>query len=31
MGFALDEVREARLAPVVNFKGRGTGAATDGV
>jgi ribosome maturation factor RimP len=24
MGFALDELREARLAPVVNFKGRGT-------
>lgn len=23
MGFALDELREARLAPVVNFKGRG--------
>jgi ribosome maturation factor RimP len=27
LGFVLDEVREARLAPVVNFKGRG-GAAT---
>lgn len=27
LGFVLDEVREARLAPVVNFKGRG--AATD--
>ncbi len=23
MGFALDELREARLAPIVNFKGRG--------
>ena len=31
LGFTLDEVREARLAPVVNFKGRGAGAATDGV
>ncbi len=31
LGFALDELREARLAPVVNFKGRGAGAATDGV
>ena len=26
LGFVLDEVREARLAPVVNFKGRGAGA-----
>jgi hypothetical protein len=24
MGFALDELREARLAPIVSFKGRGT-------
>ena len=31
LGFVLDEVREARLAPLVNFKGRGAGAATDGV
>jgi ribosome maturation factor RimP len=23
LGFVLDEVREARLAPIVNFKGRG--------
>jgi ribosome maturation factor RimP len=30
LGFALDELREARLAPVVNFKGRGTAAAPDG-
>lgn len=30
LGFALDELREARLAPLVNFKGRGTGAAADG-
>jgi ribosome maturation factor RimP len=22
MGFTLDELREARLAPIVNFKGR---------
>lgn len=29
LGFVLDEVREARLAPVVNFKGRGV--ATDAV
>ncbi len=27
LGFALDELRDARLAPIVNFKGRG--AATD--
>lgn len=26
LGFVLDEVREARLAPVVNFKGRGAAA-----
>lgn len=24
LGFTLDELREARLAPIVNFKGRGT-------
>ncbi|MEO8543540.1 MAG: ribosome maturation factor RimP [Betaproteobacteria bacterium] len=30
LGFALDELREARLAPVVNFKGRGAAAAPDG-
>lgn len=24
LGFALDELREARLAPIVNFKGRGS-------
>jgi ribosome maturation factor RimP len=23
LGFTLDELREARLAPIVNFKGRG--------
>jgi ribosome maturation factor RimP len=23
LGFALDELREARLAPIVSFKGRG--------
>lgn len=27
LGFVLDEVREARLAPLVNFKGRGAAAA----
>lgn len=26
MAFQLDEIREARLAPIVNFKGRGQGA-----
>jgi len=26
LGFALDELREARLAPIVSFKGRGTAA-----
>ena len=26
LGFSLDEVREARLAPIVNFKGRGANA-----
>jgi ribosome maturation factor RimP len=26
LGFSLDELREARLAPIVSFKGRGTGA-----
>ena len=25
LGFSLDEVREARLAPIVSFKGRGAG------
>ena len=25
MGFALDELKEARLAPIVSFKGRGKG------
>ena len=25
MGFALDELKEARLAPSVSFKGRGKG------
>jgi len=27
LGFSLDEVREARLAPIVNFKGRAAGSA----
>jgi ribosome maturation factor RimP len=27
LGFTLDEIREARLAPIVNFKGRGAGSA----
>jgi len=27
LGFALDELKEARLAPIVNFKGRGHGSA----
>jgi ribosome maturation factor RimP len=30
LGFALDELREARLAPIVNFKGRGADGAVDG-
>lgn len=30
MGFALEELREARLAPVVNFKGRGVQGALAG-
>ena len=30
LGFTLDEIREARLAPIVNFKGRGAGKATAG-
>jgi ribosome maturation factor RimP len=30
LGFALDELREARLAPIVSFKGRGGAAALDG-
>lgn len=29
LGFTLDELRDARLAPVVNFKGRGGAADTD--
>ena len=29
LGFTLDEVREARLAPIVNFKGRGAGKPAD--
>ncbi|HEX5804934.1 MAG TPA: ribosome maturation factor RimP [Macromonas sp.] len=30
LGFTLDEIREARLAPIVNFKGRGAGKADAG-
>jgi ribosome maturation factor RimP len=30
LGFTLDELREARLAPIVNFKGRGADGAMDG-
>jgi ribosome maturation factor RimP len=30
LGFALDELREARLAPIVSFKGRRGAAALDG-
>ena len=30
LGFALDELREARLAPIVSFKGRANGDAVDG-
>jgi ribosome maturation factor RimP len=30
LGFALDELREARLAPIVSFKGRGAAAGLDG-
>jgi len=29
LGFTLDEIREARLAPIVNFKGRSPSAAPD--
>ena len=29
LGFALDELREARLAPIVSFKGRDAGASMD--
>lgn len=29
LGFTLDELRDARLAPVVNFKGRGNAAASE--
>lgn len=31
LGFALDELRDARLAPIVSFKGRGAADAGDGV
>ncbi|MDQ6881353.1 MAG: ribosome maturation factor RimP [Pseudomonadota bacterium] len=31
LGFTLDEIKEARLAPIVDFKGRRTGAAGAGV
>ncbi len=30
LGFALDELREARLAPIVSFKGRGVAKGADG-
>ncbi len=30
LGFALDELRDARLAPIVSFKGRGQGGSTGG-
>lgn len=30
LGFALDELRESRLAPIVSFRGRGGPGATDG-
>jgi len=30
LGFALDELRDARLAPIVSFKGRGQGGHTGG-
>ena len=30
LGFALEELREARLAPIVSFKGRGLGGSTGG-
>ena len=30
LGFSLDELRETRLAPIVSFKGRGTGAELHG-
>jgi hypothetical protein len=29
LGFALNEVREARLAPIVSFKGRGAAVDSD--
>lgn len=29
LGFTLDELRDARLAPIVSFKGRGAGASDD--
>ena len=30
LGFTLDEIKEARLAPIVSFKGRGQGGSTGG-
>jgi ribosome maturation factor RimP len=30
LGFTLDEIRDARLAPIVSFKGRGQGGSTGG-
>jgi ribosome maturation factor RimP len=30
LGFKLDEIRDARLAPIVSFKGRGQGGSTGG-
>jgi ribosome maturation factor RimP len=30
LGFALDELREARLEPIVSFKGRGVAKGADG-
>ena len=30
LGFSLDELKEARLAPIVNFKGRGVARSADG-
>ena len=30
LGFTLDEIRDARLAPIVSFKGRGLGGSTGG-
>ncbi len=31
LGFTLDELRESRLAPLVNFKGRGAAGGADGI